>query len=437
MKSIKLVFITTVVFLFAFSSLYSQETNSAEIAEDKSAPTGINKEIETAASEHETENQSSQETSGSQRADKKSKKVDFSYGTKGWQMEYDNKFRMSLEWRLQFRGVLDSDPDENTFSVQRARMKVDGYAFRPWMEYFLEFDFPTLSLLNFEFTMKRLEWLQFKLGQWKVEYNTERFISSGKQEFVDRTIANKYFTYDRQIGIMLKGNLFEGTSGCFTYAFGMFNGDGRMQQNLNSKFMYLGRLQWNFSGKVMKMSFADLERVRKPEGFIAFSGVTNRSAFTRFSTSGGGQLPGYENPLNNSGPVDYNRFLINQLGFEVMLKYRGLTFMSENHIKSIEDDNPSASHKHSLLYGGYVSAGFFPGEFIRFMPDPFEMVLRYSLVSNDELYNYNINEYGVAFNWYFSGHRNKITLDVSYLQNDDFKAAYNHIRSRLQWDVSF
>jgi hypothetical protein len=111
--------------------------------------------------------------------------------------------------------------------------------------------------------------------------------------------------------------------------------------------------------------------------------------------------------------------------------------MSENHIKSIEDYNPSAPHKHSLLYGGYVSAGFFPGEFIRFMPDPFEMVLRYSLVSNDELYNYNINEYGVAFNWYFSGHRNKITLDVSYLQNDDFKAAYNHIRSRLQWDVSF
>jgi len=349
------------------------------------------------------------------------KKVEFSYGDKGWQMEFDDRFLMSLEWRLQFRVLVDSNPDENTFSVQRARMKVDGYAFRPWLQYYLEFDFPSLSLLNFEFSLIKLAELQLKLGQWKIEYNTERFISSGKQQFADRSVSNYYFTFDRQIGIMLKGDLFQGKIGCTSYSLGMFNGNGRMDLNDNGKFMYFGRLQWNFSRKVMKMSFGDLERVRKPEGFIAFSATRNISAYTRFSTRGGGQLPGYDNP------ADWNeKFLIRQLGAELMLKYRGFSLTGENHVKSIDDRE---SGENSLIYGGFVMAGFFL--------DPLEMVLRYALVSNDTLYAENINEYVIGLNWYFSGHRNKLTTDLSYLENEDFDPVYDHWRFRFQWDVSF
>ncbi len=71
------------------------------------------------------------------------------------------------------------------------------------------------------------------------------------------------------------------------------------------------------------------------------------------------------------------------------------------------------------------------------MPDPLDMVFRFSMVSNDDLYNENMYEYGIALNWYFSGHRNKLTMDVSYLENDEFIDADDHIRFRLQWDVSF
>jgi len=353
--------------------------------------------------------------------DSAEKKVEFSYGDKGWQMESDDRFLMSLEWRLQFRFMADSNPEENTFNVQRARMKVDGYAFQPWLEYYFEFDFPSLSLLNFEFTLTKLDELQFKLGQWKIEYNTERFISSGKQQFVDRSVSNYYFTFDRQIGIMLKGDLFQGKIGCTSYNLGIFNGNGRMNLNDNGKFMYFGRLQWNFSRKVMKMSYGDLEHVRKPEGFIAFSVIRNISAYTRFSTGGGGQLPGYL-------PGGNEKYLVRQLGAELMFKYRGFSLTSENHIKSIDDNDTGES---SLIYGGYIMAGF--------LLNPLELVLRYAMVSDDTQSAGNINEYGIGLNWYFSGHRNKLTTDVSYLENDviDSDTAVDHWRFRFQWDVSF
>jgi hypothetical protein len=381
-------------------------------------------------------------TAGDTPADPGKTKVDFSYGGKGWQMELDDRFLMSLEFRLQFRTLLDSNPDENTFNVQRARMKVDGYAFQHWLEYFMEFDFRTPSLLNFEFTLAKLDELQFKLGQWKISYNTERFISSGKQQFVDRTISNRFFTFDRQIGIMVQGDLFKDRIGCTSYRLGIFNGDGRMNVNNNGKFLYFGRLQWNFSRKVMKMSFGDLARVEKPEGFIAFSAVWNESPYTSFTTGGagkdsGGQLPGYD-----QGTVIDEWYLLRQMGFELMFKYRGFSLMSENHVKSIDDRSAGGTLGHSLIYGGYVMAGFFPGEFIGFMPDPLEIVFRYSLVSNT-LYSEMVSEYGVALNWYFSGHRNKLTTDVSYLENDvsgedSTNLTYSdHIRFRFQWDVSF
>ncbi len=77
---------------------------------------------------------------------------------------------------------------------------MDGYAFRPWLEYYIVLDFPTLSLLNFEFSLTKLDELQFKLGQW------------------------------------------------------------------------------NLSRKVMNMSYGDLEKVQKAEGFVAFSAARNISA---------------------------------------------------------------------------------------------------------------------------------------------------------------
>jgi hypothetical protein len=54
-------------------------------------------------------------------------------------------------------------------------------------------------------TWKPAVWFNLRAGQWKAEFNRERVDSSGKQQFVDRSIANYWFTVDRQNGVMASG----------------------------------------------------------------------------------------------------------------------------------------------------------------------------------------------------------------------------------------
>ncbi len=360
-----------------------------------------------------------------------------SYGSKGWVMEFNKKFMMRVQWRLQFRFesqsktplffIPEEDALDGSFNVQRARLKVGGYAFSPNYKYYLEYDFPSGNLLNWEFTFSRLKYLKFKLGQWKIKYNTERFISSGKQQFVERSVSNRYFTFDRQMGIEVLGDLFDGKAGSSSYNLGLFNGNGRMAQNDDGKFLWFARYQWNFSRHPMKMSYCDIDRVTKPQGFVSLNYAHNTSAFTRFSSGGGGELPGYD-------PGDLRQYTINQYNLEVMLKYRGFSFTNENHIKDIDDN---VNDLKSQIYGGYAQAGYFFSEVFKCFPKPLELMVRYAFVSNNKLFPDNINEYTFGLNWFFHGHLSKLTADFSYIENQDFVSDEDNFRFRIQWDVSF
>jgi hypothetical protein len=363
--------------------------------------------------------------------------IKLKYGDKGWEMNYNNQFLMQMQWRLQFRTQINSsdpllfigeeDDNSGTFNVQRARLKVGGYAYQSYIKYYLEYDFPSGYLLNWEFTLSKFKALQLKVGQWKIKYNIERFISSGKQQLVERSISNRYFTFDRQMGVELLGDLFENKAISSSYNIGVFNGNGRMNQNDDGEMLIFGRYQWNFMKKPMKLSYCDIERVKTPQGYIAFAYAHNISEYTRFSSDGGGQLPGY-----SSG--NKTQYEINQYNLELMFKYRGLSLSSENHIKDIND---RVNNIYSQIYGGYVIAGYFFNEIIDFIPKQLEFNLRYAIVSNKTFFEQPINEYSIGFNWFFKNHLNKLTTDLSYIKNQDFIIGENNYRARLQWDISF
>jgi hypothetical protein len=163
------------------------------------------------------------------------------------------------------------------------------------------------------------------------------------------------------------------------------------------------------------------------QGFIAFNYAHNRSAFTRFSSDGGGELPGYD--LGED-----QQYKINQYNVEFMLKYRGLSLTTENHIKDIDD---TVLDFQSRIHGGYYMAGYFFSEILKFMPKPLEIIARYAYISNPNIFNDNINEYSVGLNWFFKGHLSKLTADFSYVENQDFVSEEDNFRFRIQWDVSF
>ncbi|MDH3673153.1 MAG: hypothetical protein OES46_18650 [Gammaproteobacteria bacterium] len=68
---------------------------------------------------------------------------------------------------------------------------------------------------------------------------------------------------------------------------------------------------------------------------------------------------------------------------------------------------------------------------------PLELALRYARVDQDEGVPQSVgDEITAVANWFFSGHRNKLSVDVSRLNERQGEISERGWRVRLQWDVS-
>ena len=319
-------------------------------------------------------------------------------------------------------------PSQTSFDVQRIRIRLEGHAYRPWLKYAFEYDFKS-DLLDIQLTLARYRSFQLRVGQWKANYNRERVASSGEQQLVDRSIVNREFTVDRQPGVMVFGHLFEGSLGDSWYYVGAFSGNGANASNDDARLMWLARYQWNFLGRDLPFSQSDVEYHEKPAGSLALAAVDNRSPYTRFSTQGGGQLDGFE----TGGPGRYD---LRQYLQEFAFKYRGFSFQQEWHAKEIDDNDTGVVTR---LRGAYAAAGFLPWAAWKAFPRPLEFALRWAFVDPDRsVSDDDRTEWTFGANWFFSGHDNKLTADVSWLALEQPGApTLRDTRFRFQWDVSF
>ena len=391
--------------------------------------------------------------------------VKASYGSKGFRLETrDGKFQTNLQWRLQFRFTDPhrGDPrqvddfrstDETTFELRRARMKIGGYGFQPWLKYYFEVDLqPTREIddsssnssarvIDWRIDVAKWKWLSLRVGQWKIDYNRERVDSSGRQQFVERSIVNRIFTIDRQMGVSLRGHLFEKTPADLRYYLGAFTGEGRGVSNDDSALMYAGRLQWNFLGRDLPLKQTDVERTELPTGSLAIGGATHTGRPTRWSSGGGGNLDGYERP----GTATNGQFRVQQSVAELAFKWQGFSLQNEWHWKRIIDRGLAHGEagRKADLYGVYAQTGYFFSELIDWFPEPLEIAVRYAwLKEPNETERDEENEraeYTAGLNWFFAGHNNKVTFDYSYLTLEDevLNRDMSTNRFRLQWDISF
>jgi hypothetical protein len=388
----------------------------------------------------------------------------------------DGNWRMSMQWRFQSRFSYPDRSDEDstfdfrdnpeaTFELRRVRLKVGGHAYQPWIKYYIEANWQSTSdsgsssgstsLITWRFTLDKYKWAQLRVGQWKVNYNRERVDSSGKQQFIERSIVNTVFTLDRQVGAMLMGHLAPGTLADSWYYVGVFTGSGRGEANDDDNLMLLGRFQWNFLGRDLKFSQSDLEYHENPTASIAFGAFTNIGKCTRWSSSGCGTLQsGFPTSLGLAFTSDSTaadgQFRTDGMVEEFAMKWRGLSIQHEFHWKQIKDagagvglngftgTTPVMPSKTNLM-GSYSQIGYFPHYLIPAVPKPLEFAIRYAFVDpNVSAGNDTFREYTGAINWFFAGHRNKITLDASHLTLDvPIGPALTEQRVRLQWDVSF
>ena len=354
----------------------------------------------------------------------------------------NERFSINPWLRGQFRysDPFDSDPrtvDEfenvpgDDFEVRRARLKVKGYIFNPivgfYYEHELSGDHPLLDLrLDLDFR----EDLQVRIGQHKVLYNRERVDSSGKQQFVERSISTYAFTLDRQIGITVAKGFMSGTKFDNWLLLGVNKGDGRGNlHDHGSNPMVLARWQWNFFGEVLPFSQSDLKFRQKPAASLAFGGAEVRGPFTRFSSSGGGQLDGFEDGGDE-------RYTLQQFLQEFAWHYNGMSIQQELNIKKIKDHETG---QRSTLQGGYAQFGKLWAVSWFEKDLALEGAVRVARVDWDTGIPDRVqDELTFAANLFMNGHNNKLTADISEIRlKNDLTGKEKDIRFRLQWDVSF
>jgi phosphate-selective porin len=364
------------------------------------------------------------------------------HGDKGFEIRSpDGNYLIQIQGRLQFRyaNPRDENPtsfeDENSesqhlFKVNRARLKIGGHAFRPWVQYFFEYELGAGALLDFRVSLEGWQGLRLKVGQWKVQYHRERVISSGQQQLADRSLITRPFTLDRQQGVSLFGRIAGGGAADFSYWASVFTGTGRgADGNDDHNLMWMGRAQWNPFGRVVPFSGSDLARRAQPAGLLAVGAATNRSPYTRFSTDGGGQLEGFADGVAG-------QYRVHQWMGETAFMYRGLAWQQELHWKRVNDLVNSTV---TTLIGGYAQAGYFLHEAFPRIPSPLELVVRYARYNpNTELGDDVQQELALAANWFFHGHLNKLTVEATHFAfGETATTRVDGWRVRLQWDVSF
>ena len=363
------------------------------------------------------------------------------HGSKGFQFtSRDSNYVMQIQWRGQFRVAYPTDEDPITLDdleenrlhlkLNRARMKVGGHAFRSYFKYYLEYELFVAALLDFRLMYEQHEFFKVKVGQWKVQYNRERIISSGKQQTVERSLLTRPFTVDRQQGIDIFGRLGKGRFLDVSYWIGTYMGTGRgASSNDDEHLMWMTRWQWNLSGEALAFSGSDLEYHDKFTMIVAVAGVTNQSQYTRFSTAGGGQLEGFEE--GEAGQYRVNQFLIETAG-----KLRGFAWQQEFHWKQVLD---RVNDTETVLVGNLIQGGYILHNWIEAIPKGFELFARHAFYIPDLSDDDNLRtELTMGLNYFINGHLNKLSLEYSDLNfREESEVRQDGSRVRLQWDVSF
>jgi phosphate-selective porin OprO/OprP len=371
------------------------------------------------------------------------------YGKHAFQFRtHDNLFSLAIQNRIQFRyaNPFDSDPrslrdlsrDQSSFMIRRARTKLNGHAYWSWLKYAMQYDWKDPILRDLNLTVDKYAWLKLWVGRGKVQYNDERVTSSGRQQFVNRSIVNDLFTVDRQEGVQLSGHLFPGTWHDLSYAAGVFTGLGVGEgSNDDGQLMYSGRLQWNALGGVIPFSQSDILPHQQPALNVAVAAATNQSKCTAFATADNSclSLPGFT--VGEAG-----QYRMNQIMEEIRFRWQGLSMNHELHWKQVVDTQKSQADatRTTGMLGGLVQVGYFPHMLFPGIPKNLEFAGRYAFVDPNAVARDDLQqEISGVITYFLSGHENKLSLQFSHLMVADPQTERNQAAQRLwlQWDISF
>jgi len=337
----------------------------------------------------------------------------------------DNTFALALRFRVQSRiGYISTSADDLTpkefdFRVRRMRLRLDGHVLDPRLRYQVQLSF---SRADQDWDVSAVPnvlrdamlWYQVGkglvvgLGQSKLPGNRQRVISSGEQQFADRSIVNNALTLDRDVGVFANYSA-DHEKFAFRIKTAITSGEGRNALPSDKGLAYTGRLEvlplGSFTGRNDYFE-GDLEHEQSPKISVAATVHANDRAIRA-----GGQL---------GLPLYESRDLFS-VHADMVAKYRGWALSSEYLYRRTDDPATYDASQHVR----YVTAGEGVNTQLSYCTsNMWETALRHSyLVPQRELYGRDPkrSQYGICVGKYLNKHRVKVQTDFfyEYLQNPE------------------
>ena len=358
----------------------------------------------------------------------------------------DSTWTMKIAARMQFLAVStwpEGQSNESEFLVRRARLKFDGYAFSPKLEYKLELGLSNRDISGAsEFTSDApryildavIKWhfapnFEFWFGQTKLPGNRERVISSGNMQMVDRSLLNSRFNIDRDMGIQLRHKFNLSEKFVVKEIFAISQGEGRNITTGNlGGHQYTSRLEILPFGEFASdgdYSGSDLKREKTPKLAIGATYDFNNNAVKNRSNQGSYMA-------NDVGFYETN---ISTVFVDAMFKYDGFSLMAEYSNRDAKD--PYAKNSDGTLTGDEVQVGSGLNLQAGYLfKSNWEVSGRYTNIALDKTITGKDteNQYTLGVSKYIVGHKLKVQTDISHLEVAN---GTNELMYRLQFDIHF
>ena len=344
----------------------------------------------------------------------------------------DGRFSVELGSRVQFR-FTQEDPESGdstgSFRIRRAKLAITGKLYEYW-DYKIQAVWSggstTLEDAYFQYTRHSLA--QPWLGQGKAFFGRQELTSSGKQQFVDRSIASGRFAPSRDQGIGVVGH---NVSKTFEYNAGMYNGNGRNQSsNDDDDFMYVARALWTPFGEY-KLEESALDYPASSKLALGASVLTTTQPTTFTTMQVADPLTGIVSTISTPAAPASD---IDRLGAEIAYKLKGFSAVGEYYTESSDPDDPVFPAALAMDTDGfYVQVGYlFPNK--RFEVAARLAELRPDLPSGSP--SADETERGIGVSWYFNKHDYKLQADYRKLEFDA-DPADDTDEIRVQFQLSF
>lgn len=338
----------------------------------------------------------------------------------------DSLFSLKFQFRMQNRaGYVSESLDDlaaESFElrVRRLRLKLNGFVYDPKLTYYIQLSFsrgdmdwrgPEDSEINLSPNVLRdaviyynpTENLRFGFGQTKLPGNRQRVISSGDQQFVDRSLVNATFNIDRDFGFFVHFK-----TGLFNLSGAITSGEGRNVLTSSNGLAYTGRVEYlplgRFTGENDYIE-GDLEREPLPK------------------LSLGSTLSYNDGAMREGGQVGGDLFAprgIRTIEFDALFKYKGWAFYNEFMQRHTSNPVTEESGTNEIMYvydgEGYLS------QLSYLFRNNFEIAARYLVIVPDDrlydnpdfpmIYEPQVRQIELGVTRYIIGHRLKIQANV-------------------------